>query len=69
MKDIDTIIHDKEMLDEILRNALSTMEKKDTIKETRLRLLELQQHCPHYSTKYNWTMNDNICPYCGKKME
>ena len=67
--DIDTVIHDREVLNEVLRNALSTMEKKDTIKKTRLQLLELQNNCPHFSTKYNWVAADGICPYCGKKME
>lgn len=66
---IDQIIHDRAALNEVLKNALSTMEKKDTIKEVHFKLLELQSQCPHYSTKYNWAMNDNICPYCGKKME
>ena len=67
--DIDTVIHDREVLNEVLRNALSTMEKKDTVKKTRLQLLELQNNCPHFSTKYNWVMTDDICPYCGKKLE
>ena len=48
---IDQIIHDKEVLDETLRNALSTMEKKDTIRKIRFQLFELQSKCPHVSTK------------------
>ena len=39
MMNVDDIIHDKEMLDEVLRNALSTMDRKDTIKETRIKLM------------------------------
>ena len=66
---IEEIIHDKEVLEEVLLNALSTMDRKDTVKETRIRLEELQNQCPHYSTKYNWEFRDGRCPYCGKKME
>lgn len=66
--DIEKIIEDKQALDEILKNALATMEKKDTIKEIHLKLMELQNECPHYSTKYNWAMKNDTCPYCGKKM-
>ena len=66
---IDQIIYDKKVLDETLRAALSTMEKKDTVYKTRLQLLELQSKCPHVSTKYNWEPVNNICPYCGKKLE
>ena len=66
MIDIDEIIHAKEMLDAELRHALSTMEKKDTILKIRMRMMELQNNCPHFSAKYNWTHTDH-CPYCGKK--
>ncbi len=66
---IDQIIHDKEVLDETLRNALSTMEKKDTVRKIRFQLFELQSKCPHVSTKYNWEIINNVCPYCGKKLE
>ena len=69
MMNVDDIIHDKEVLEEVLKNALSTMDRKDTIKETRIKLMQLQNECPHYSTKYNWTMANGVCPYCGKKME
>ena len=64
---IDNIIHDKEVLDEALKNALSTMERKDDVKEIRFKLLELQNQCPHFSD-YNWAMIDGVCPYCGKKL-
>lgn len=65
---IDQIIHDREVLKETLNHALSTMDLKDDIREVHLKLLELQSQCPHYSTKYNWTMTDDICPYCGKRI-
>ena len=35
MMNVDDIIHDKE----VLKNALSTMDRKDTIKETRIKLM------------------------------
>lgn len=66
---IDQIINDKAVLDETLKNALATMEKKDTIRKVRLQLLELQNNCPHYSDKYNFNIVNGICPYCGKKVE
>lgn len=66
MIDIDEIIHTKETLDAELRHALSTMEKKDTIQKIQKRMMELQNKCPHFSAKYNWTHPDH-CPYCGKK--
>lgn len=65
---IDTIIQTREDLESQLRFALSTMERSDKIKNIRLQIIENQQNCPHYSAKYNWTIADNICPYCGKIM-
>ena len=66
---IEQIIHDKQVLEETLINALSTMERKDTIKQARLQLLKLQSECPHHSAQYNWQIINNTCPYCGKKLE
>lgn len=65
MIDIDTIISRYEHLNSELRIALSTMEKSDRVKEIRDAIHENQAACPHASAKYNWTMADNRCPYCG----
>lgn len=66
---IDEIIQNKEILDKALYVALSTMEKKTVIKELRQKIKDNQAACPHFSEKYNFVMIDDICPYCGKKLE
>lgn len=63
---IDDIIEERERLDRLLRQAVATMEKKDTINTIRAQMRLNQSKCPHFSTKYNYTMVDGICPYCGK---
>lgn len=65
---IDEIIKTRKMLDFELTKALTTMERKDTIYEIRMRILENQRACPHFSEKYNFTEEDGKCPYCGKNM-
>lgn len=65
---IDDIIVRREQLDYQLRVALTTMERKNTIAEIRKEIIENQKSCPHFSTKYNWTVVDGVCPYCGQKL-
>ena len=48
-----------------MQSALSTMEKKDTIKKIRQRIIENQKKCPHIDTNYNWEIINDTCPYCG----
>ena len=62
---IDDIIQTREQLNRELRMALSTMESKDTIEKIKLAMIDNQKHCPHASTKYNWEITNNTCPYCG----
>lgn len=62
---IDDIIQTREQLNRELRMALSTMERKDTIEKIKLAMIDNQKHCPHASTKYNWEITNNTCPYCG----
>lgn len=64
---IDDIIATKEILDQELKLALSTMEKKDTIYKIREKIKLNQENCPHFSDKYNFVWTDDTCPYCGKK--
>lgn len=64
---IDDIIAEKERLDRELRIAVSTMEKKDTIREIQAKIKINQARCPHFDLKYNFTWVDDTCPYCGKK--
>ena len=64
---IDDIIAERERLDRLLRQAIATMEKKDTINQLRAQILANQAKCPHYDTKYNYAWVDDTCPYCGKK--
>lgn len=65
---IDTIIHDKEVLDRQLRIAASTMARSDQLKEIYGKIQLNQSKCPHFSTKYNWVQVDSHCPYCGKNL-
>ena len=65
MTDIDLIINKRNELNEKLRNALSTMERKDDIAKIRLEILKNQRDCPHISSKYNWAIINDKCPYCG----
>ena len=65
---MNEIIKRKEQLDQALRAAVSTMERKDTIPFIRDEIHKNQEACPHYSTEYNWTIVNDICPYCGKKL-
>jgi len=64
---IDDIIAEKERLDRILKQALATMEQKDTINKIRAMIRINQARCPHFDTKYNFAWVDDTCPYCGKK--
>ena len=66
---IDTIIKKHNILERELQLALATMERKDRIKEIRTEILENQSKCPHFDHNYNWTIVDEHCPYCGKKLE
>ena len=62
---IDDIILTHEQLNKELRMALSTMERKDTIQKIKLAIIDNQRHCPHTSSKYNWEITNDTCPYCG----
>lgn len=64
---IDIIIQRRKQLENDLRFALATMERKTTIEEIRHEIIENQKICPHYSEKYNWA-NTGVCPYCGLVM-
>ena len=63
---IDDIIATKERLNNELRVALATMEKKDTIRQIKQAIEENQMRCPHFSMKYNLASKFDTCPYCGK---
>ena len=65
---IEKIIESHERLEKELAFALSTMEKKDTIQKIRKQLIELQSHCPHFDSNYNYAIIEDKCPYCGKKI-
>lgn len=65
---IDEIIQKKYNLDERLKEALSNMELKDTVKKIRKQIKANQALCPHHSDVYNQEPVNGICPYCGKKI-
>lgn len=66
---ISDIIATHQQLDKELRFALSTMERKDTIKSIKQRIIENQKQCPHIDSNYNWEVIDDICPYCGMRLK
>lgn len=66
---IEEIMKTKEYLDASLRQALSSMDKKDSIPKIRELMKINQARCPHYSQNFQLTWVDNHCPYCGKQME
>ena len=65
---IDNIIEAHNRLERELQIALATMERKDTIREIREAILEIQNKCPHFDHNYNWEIVDDKCPYCGKRL-
>ena len=66
---IDDIIQTRARLERELRLALSTMERKEAIRNIRLEIIDNQKHCPHASSKYNWEIADGVCPYCGCQLD
>ena len=62
---IDDIIRTNDELAHELRIALATMERSDKVAEIRKKIIDNQKHCPHTSSKYNWTIANGVCPYCG----
>ena len=63
---VANIIKQREVISRKLAFALSTMDKKDAIKELRKQLIDLQEQCPHFDSNFNWAIVDDECPYCGK---
>ena len=66
---IDQIISNHTVIERRLFKALATMDRKEDIQILREQLIELQDKCPHFSTKYNWEVVDGTCPYCGKNLD
>ena len=62
---IDEIIQTHELLEQQLKVAVSTMEKKNTIRDIHAKIFENQKRCPHFDSNYNWAVIDDKCPYCG----
>lgn len=64
--DIKEIQSQYTKLNQDLRTAVSTMERKNTIKIIRQQIKELQELCPHkLNEEYDFT-SEKCCPYCGK---
>ena len=54
-------------LNKELRQAVSTMEHKNTISIIKKQIHELQELCPHkLDGTYDFT-HEEQCPYCGKR--
>ena len=63
---ITDIITTKNELDNELRIALSTMEKKEDIRNIKYKIKENQNRCPHFDFNYKLEWIGSTCPYCGK---
>lgn len=50
-----------------LHIAAARMELGTTLRETRMKLKQLQAICPHADDKFNYN-HGSVCPICGKKM-
>lgn len=66
---IEDIINTYQSLNQELRMALSTMEKKDSVLRIRAKIIANQKRCPHFDNNYNWAIVDGKCPYCGFNLE
>lgn len=60
---IEEIKANKEMLEQQLKFALASMDRKDDVKIIREKIKLNQSLCPH-CTDYSLIKN-NTCPYCG----
>lgn len=58
---IEEVCYQIKLLNEELQQAVSNMDKKNTIKEIRAKLIALQEQCPH-------NVANGICLYCGKRL-
>ena len=65
---MEEIISTHERSDKELRIAVATMERKDTIMKIKKEIIQNQERCPHFDVNFNWTVVDEHCPYCGKKI-
>lgn len=56
----------RKKLEEMLQESLSTMEKKNDVKELREKIKNLSKECPHQDEELKLNnFNLNKCPYCG----
>lgn len=65
----EQIYNRREKLKQELKVALSEMVLSTKIYEVRAEMETLKQQCPHFDAKLNFVMVDNICPYCGGKID
>lgn len=64
--DINEIQAKYNNLNRDLRQALASMEKKDSVFVIKGQIKELQGLCPHSDSIHDFS-KENECPYCGKK--
>ena len=64
--EMDTIKTKYNILNQELKQALSTMEYSDRVITIKESIKELQDICPHNNGSYDFSITEN-CPYCGKK--
>ena len=62
------ILNKKNDLMRQLNFCLSTMEKKDDVRNLRKELKNLTQQCPHHDSELNFALIEGTCPYCGGKI-
>lgn len=68
MKTTEQIAAEYEQLSKELYIALSTFEKKETIRDIREKILQNQMSCTHFSKVLNFAVKNGCCPYCGKNL-
>lgn len=66
---INEIMTRRKQLEHDLYIALSTMERKDTIRKIKEQIIDNQSVCPHFSVEFNLPLEGgDHCPYCGKRL-
>lgn len=66
--DINNIKAKYQSLNEELKVALTTMERKDRVFVIRNAMKDLQSMCPHNTGSFDFSTTDE-CPYCGKRFK
>lgn len=64
---IDEIKVARSNLEAEIHTAAASMELGTALRETYMKLKQLQAICPHEDGNFNYN-HDSVCPICGKKI-